>query len=605
MFNYILVLLLSILFSNIISRFIPKLSVPIIQILMGAIIAILHPQFIIELDPHIFLVVFIAPLLFYDGKNSDKRSLWNQRKDIILMALALVFITVILVGFLINKLSPSISLAAAFALAAALSPTDYVAVSALSKKISLPKKVIHLIEGEGLLNDASGIVSFKFALAAALTGTFSIFDATANFVLVAIGGIIVGFILEQILIYFEIFIRNLGMEDITIELFLQILTPYIIYVISEEIFKVSGILAVVDVVIITLALHIIRFLWVYLIFKFGNKNLTKEQKKVNLRSAFLSALSGVRGAVTLATILSIPLFLENGDKFPERNLILFLAVGVILLTLCIATFILPMFAQKDPKEEVDNLRILKSSQVKVWENTINKLKLENYDKKYIDLTVAEYNHKINELLNGTSDYNNWNAVNKEEKKLRVLCYKKEIENTRKLLEEEKIDEQAAYSYEMLVRNKIKLVSSRENILLRVKEAIRIVSIIIFNIRRINLILKELKAQKNSVKRLKIDALRSLHIINAEYIIDYLKKNMTIENEQYVKNTILYYQRLILVANKPILKKINKAEKKRVEFKALQLEREVIQALFETGDITWNVASTLRKNLNYIESDILD
>lgn len=343
MFNYILVLLLSILFSNIISRFIPKLSVPIIQILMGAIIAILHPQFIIELDPHIFLVVFIAPLLFYDGKNSDKRSLWNQRKDIILMALALVFITVILVGFLINKLSPSISLAAAFALAAALSPTDYVAVSALSKKISLPKKVIHLIEGEGLLNDASGIVSFKFALAAALTGTFSIFDATANFVLVAIGGIIVGFILEQILIYFEIFIRNLGMEDITIELFLQILTPYIIYVISEEIFKVSGILAVVvagmvyslsnkrlksknpklneaseniwsvfvymlnglvfimvglqlpeiikvayyestintmkavvDVVIITLALHIIRFLWVYLIFKFGNKNLTKE-----------------------------------------------------------------------------------------------------------------------------------------------------------------------------------------------------------------------------------------------------------------------------------------------------------------------------------------
>ena len=599
MFNYILVLLLSILFSNIISRFIPKLSVPIIQILMGAIIAILHPQFIIELDPHIFLVVFIAPLLFYDGKNSDKRSLWNQRKDIILMALALVFITVILVGFLINKLSPSISLAAA------LSPTDYVAVSALSKKISLPKKVIHLIEGEGLLNDASGIVSFKFALAAALTGTFSIFDATANFVLVAIGGIIVGFILEQILIYFEIFIRNLGMEDITIELFLQILTPYIIYVISEEIFKVSGILAVVDVVIITLALHIIRFLWVYLIFKFGNKNLTKEQKKANLRSAFLSALSGVRGAVTLATILSIPLFLENGDKFPERNLILFLAVGVILLTLCIATFILPMFAQKDPKEEVDNLRILKSSQVKVWENTINKLKLENYDKKYIDLTVAEYNHKINELLNGTSDYNNWNAVNKEEKKLRVLCYKKEIENTRKLLEEEKIDEQAAYSYEMLVRNKIKLVSSRENILLRVKEAIRIVSIIIFNIRRINLILKELKAQKNSVKRLKIDALRSLHIINAEYIIDYLKKNMTIENEQYVKNTILYYQRLILVANKPILKKINKAEKKRVEFKALQLEREVIQALFETGDITWNVASTLRKNLNYIESDILD
>ena len=107
---------------------------------MGVLIAIVHPEFIIELDPHIFLVMFIAPLLFYDGKNSDKRSLWNQRKDIILMALALVFITVILVGFLINKLSPSISLPAAFALAAALSPTDYVAVSALSKKYRCLRK---------------------------------------------------------------------------------------------------------------------------------------------------------------------------------------------------------------------------------------------------------------------------------------------------------------------------------------------------------------------------------------------------------------------------------------------------------------------------------
>lgn len=672
MFNCILVLLLSILFSNIVSRFIPKLSVPIIQIFMGVLIAILHPEFIIELDPHIFLVMFIAPLLFYDGKNSDKRSLWNQRKDIILMALALVFITVILVGFLINKLSPSISLPAAFALAAALSPTDYVAVSALSKKISLPKKVIHLIEGEGLLNDASGIVSFKFALGAALTGTFSLFDATANFVLVAIGGIIVGFILEQILIHFEIFIRNLGMEDITIEIFLQILTPYIIYTVSEEIFKVSGILAVVvagmvyslsnkrlksknprlneaseniwsvfvyilnglvfiivglqlpeiikvayyestintmkavvDVVIITLALHIIRFSWVYIIFRFGNKNISKEQKKANLRSAFLSALSGVRGAVTLATILSVPLFLENGDKFPERNLILFLAVGVILLTLCIATFILPMFAKKDTKEELDNLRILKSSQVKVWEAAINKLKLENYDKKYIDIVIAEYNHKINQLVNGASYYNNWNAVNKEEKKLRILCYKKEIEHTRKLLEEEKIDEKLAYSYEIIVKNKIKVMSSRESFSLRIKEITRIVSLIMFNIKRVKIILRELKVQKNATKRLKIEALRSLNITNAEYIIDYLNKNITIENEKYVKNIILYYQGVILLASKPMLRKINKAEKKKVEFKALQLERKSIQNLFENGEITWNIASTLRKNLNYIESDILD
>ena len=133
----------------------------------------------------------------------------------------------------------------AFALAAALSPTDYVAVSGLSKKISLPKRIIHLIEGEGLMNDASGLVCFKFALAAAVTGTFSLFNATTNFLMVSIGGIIAGLVLEHILINFERWIKNLGMEDTTVEILLQILTPFIIYIISEEVFKVSGILAVV------------------------------------------------------------------------------------------------------------------------------------------------------------------------------------------------------------------------------------------------------------------------------------------------------------------------------------------------------------------------
>jgi len=229
----------------VISRFLPYLSIPIIQIAMGAIIVIINPMFNIELDPHTFLLMFIAPLLFYDGKHVDKKSLWKERKNILLLALALVFATVLVVGALINWLIPPISLAASFALAAALSPTDYVAVSALSKKIDLPNKVVHIIEGEGLMNDASGIVCFKFALAAALTGTFSIFNATINFFFVALGGVIVGLILEMVLINFEKWINSLGMEDLTVEVLLQILTPFVVYLISEEVFNVSGVLAVV------------------------------------------------------------------------------------------------------------------------------------------------------------------------------------------------------------------------------------------------------------------------------------------------------------------------------------------------------------------------
>ncbi|OPJ63930.1 Na+/H+ antiporter [Clostridium chromiireducens] len=670
-FTYVLILLICILISTIISRFIPSLSVPIVQIAMGALIAIIHSEFNIELDPHTFLVMFIAPLLFRDGKNADKRSLWKQRRNILLMALALVVVTVILVGLLINKLIPSISLPSAFALAAALSPTDYVAVSALSKKISLPRKVLHLIEGEGLMNDASGLVSFKFALAAALTGTFSLFDATISFFMVSIGGIIVGLILEHILISFELWIRNLGMEDITVEILLQILTPFIIYLLSEEVFKVSGILAVVvagivyslsskksklknarlnavsentwsvlayvlnglifiivglqlpniirtafyevsinnfgaviDVLLITLALLTLRYLWVLSMYQFGDKACKREEKSVKFHAALLTSLSGVRGAVTLATVLSIPLTLENGQPFSERTLILFLSVGVILTTLLITTFILPLFATKDFSKETNYSEILNKAQIKVWTNTINKLKLEIDNKKYINMTINEYKYRIHQLKRGNSYYKNWNRSSKEEKKWMLLCFKREIENTKKLLQEGKIDESTAYVYEKSIRNKIKLMSSVEGFSLIFKETLARISILVFNIKKFRYILHGLENNKKSEQRLKDLALKELYSTNAKYLIQYVKSITTPENEETLKKIILYYQGVYWVASKPILEKSNKHEKKKVEIKAMQLERNTIQSLFEDGDINWTIASELRKNLNYIESDIL-
>lgn len=671
MFTYILILLICILLSTIISRFIPSLSVPIVQIAIGSLIAIIHSEFSIELDPHTFLVMFIAPLLFRDGKNADKRSLWKQRRNILLMALALVITTVILVGLIINKLIPSISLPSAFALAAALSPTDYVAVSVLSKKISLPRKVLHLIEGEGLMNDASGLVSFKFALAAALTGTFSLFDATISFFIVSIGGIIAGLVLEHILIKFELWIRSLGMEDITVEILLQILTPFIIYLVSEEVFKVSGILAVVvagmvyslsskklkfrnarlnavsentwsvlayvlnglifiivglqlpniikiafyeatinnfeaiiDVLLITLSLLTLRYLWVLFMYKFGDNACKAEKRSVKFHAALLTSLSGVRGAVTLATVLSIPLALENGEPFPERTLILFLSVGVILTTLLITTFILPLFANKNIPKETDYLQIMNKAQIKVWANTINKLKLEIDNKKYINMIISEYKYRIHQLKRGNSYYKNWNRSSKEEKKWMLICFKKEIENTRKMLQENKIDESTAYFYEKSVRNKIKLMSSVEGFSLIFKEALMRISSLIFNIKKLRYILRGIENKKRSEQQLKDLAMKDLYSTNAKYLIQYVKSIITPENEETLKKIILYYQGVYWVASKPILGKASKYEKKKIQIKAMQLERNTIQSLFENGDITWNIASELRKNLNYIESDVL-
>ncbi|WP_330648035.1 Na+/H+ antiporter [Metaclostridioides mangenotii] len=658
-FTYILILLICILLSNVISRFLPYLSIPIIQIAMGAIIVIINPLFNIELDPHTFLLMFIAPLLFYDGKHVDKKSLWKERKNILLLALALVFATVLVVGALINWLIPPISLAASFALAAALSPTDYVAVSALSKKIDLPNKVVHIIEGEGLMNDASGIVCFKFALAAALTGTFSIFNATINFFFVALGGVIVGLILQMVLINFEKWINSLGMEDLTVEVLLQILTPFVVYLISEEVFNVSGVLAVVAagmvntisnskskydavrlkevsentwsvlvyilngfvflivgiqlpsiittafleasintpiailyVLIISFMLLFLRFIWVLFMYSIGDKS-DEASIKVNWYDALLTSLSGVRGSVTLATILSIPLTLENGKPFPNRDLILFLAVGVILVTLLIATFILPLLAKKDSSEEADYSEKLKKAQIRVWKDTIETLKSRESDNPYVGMAIAEYKYQISQIERGNTYYKSWEIRSKEEKKLLINCFKMEIENTQRMLAENIIDEETAFECESILENKIRIESLTTALSVSLK---RVSRMIMFFRRR--------KRVKTVEYKNKIIAIHDTNAVNAEYIINYLSNNITEDNKKLYTKVIDYYKGIKLMSRRPIINRIDKSEKKKIEVISLQIERYTIQSLFEKGIISWSIASELRKNLNYIESDTL-
>ena len=177
-----LLLLAAVLASSVIDQLVPKISSPLIQILLGLGIALLaSTQIKIELDDKLFLVLFIAPLLYDEAKNIDKGSLWRNRRPVVSLAIGLVVATALIVGFAVNWLVPSISLFAAFALGAALGPTDAVAVASLSKETSISARSKSILEGESLINDASGIVSFQFAIAAAVTGTFSLIDATADF----------------------------------------------------------------------------------------------------------------------------------------------------------------------------------------------------------------------------------------------------------------------------------------------------------------------------------------------------------------------------------------------------------------------------------------
>lgn len=244
LFEYILLMLAAVSLSNLVNRFIPSVSVPIIQIVLGIVITWLPLHYELKLNPELFLLLFIAPLLFNDGRHADKEALWKLKKPILLLALGLVFVTVGVMGYFLNWLLPVIPLAASFALAAALAPTDAVAVGALEQKVRIPHRTMQILEGESLINDASGLVSFQFAVAAMVTGVFSFKSAGLSFISISLGGVVLGLLLTLVKYGVVKWLRRLGMENVTLHMLIEILTPFLIFMAAEEL-GVNGILAVV------------------------------------------------------------------------------------------------------------------------------------------------------------------------------------------------------------------------------------------------------------------------------------------------------------------------------------------------------------------------
>ena len=217
-----------------------RIPLPLLQIAAGAVLACVGLH--VELEPELFLLVFIPPLLFIDGWRIPKADFRRFRKTILLLAFGLVVVSVLAIGTLIELCIPAIPPFVAFALASALSPTDAVAVAGIAGRTSVPPKLMHILQGEALLNDASGLVCLRVAIAAIATGTFSWSRAAASLALVALGGIVVGFCVA----WFFSRLQKLafGTRDDAPEarILLVVTIPYIAYVLGEQV-HVSGILA--------------------------------------------------------------------------------------------------------------------------------------------------------------------------------------------------------------------------------------------------------------------------------------------------------------------------------------------------------------------------
>src|SRR5574337_1049872 len=174
-----LAMLLAVVGSGYLVRMLP-FSLPLPQIALGAVISGVFKHGV-ALDPDIFFLLFLPPLLFLDGSRIPKDRLRHDRGTILALALGLVVFTVVGAGFLIHWLIPAMPVGVAFALAAIVSPTDPVAVSSIAARVPIPKRLMHILEGESLLNDATGLVCFRFAVAAVMTGGFSLLSASLTF----------------------------------------------------------------------------------------------------------------------------------------------------------------------------------------------------------------------------------------------------------------------------------------------------------------------------------------------------------------------------------------------------------------------------------------
>ena len=385
---YAIVFSLILIVSNATNKLIPTLPLPLIQILLGIGIGFLLPNSEYHLDTELFLALVIGPLLFREAEEADITSILKHWRIIAFLIFPVIFISTLSLGWLAHLLWLGIPLAACMAVGAALGPTDLVAFASLSERFTFPKRISNILKGEGLLNDASGLVAFRVALAAWTTGVFSLGQASWDLVISILGGFAVGIVTAAVNRGLQKLLLSVRATDIASELILELSLPLLTFFIAEEI-HVSGIIAVVvagilkasrfkkitlleakvdtvthtvwntvnfvlngsvfvllgmelemisepilrtpfynnlllivTVLLLTGLLFLIRFLMVYGFYWYRGFRLKKSIDKY-LKDALLLTFSGVKGTVSIATILLIPTHLEA-----EYPVLLFLVAGV-------------------------------------------------------------------------------------------------------------------------------------------------------------------------------------------------------------------------------------------------------------------------------------
>lgn len=409
---YILLLLFSVFILVMLARRI-KVAYPIFLVLAGLGISFLPGIPTLHLDPDLIFLIFLPPLLYEAAWYTSWNDFWKWKRSIALLAFGLVFFTSTVVAYFSLSLIPGFTLALGFLLGGIISPPDAVAAASVLKGMPVPKRLLTILEGESLVNDASSLIVFKFAVLAVMTGSFSMEVAVGQFFVMACMGVVVGLAGAHVLYAVHRFLPTTPAIDAA----LTVMTPYILFLLAEH-FHYSGVLAVVSGglfmsyrshevfqtgstrvnmlgvwttlifvmnalvfiliglelpeiiqglgedtlwtgilygLIISVLVILLRFFWVFPAAHIPRWLSAQARKDPSpgWQGPLVISWAGMRGVVSLATALSIPVVMGNGQAFPHRSLIILITFVVILVTLVFQGLSLPFLIRLIRLKELD------------------------------------------------------------------------------------------------------------------------------------------------------------------------------------------------------------------------------------------------------------
>ncbi|WP_138991808.1 Na+/H+ antiporter [Larkinella sp. C7] len=378
-----------------------KIPYPILLVIAGLVLGFLPIVPDIHLESEVVFLIFLPPLLYEAAGNISWHEFKAYRRPIGLLAVWLVFFTTVTVAVVAHYCIPGFSWPLAFVLGAITSPPDAVAATSATRGLGLPNRLITILEGESLVNDASALIAYRYAVAAVTSGSFIFWQAGLQFLVVAAGGVAIGLAIGYLFRH----IHN-KLENPTVATTITLLLPFVAYLLAEHL-GVSGVLAVVSTglylawnsyeiysfqtrmqingfwnilifllngfvfiligsqmlvilkniedhsvgrligfgLLISFVAIVTRIIWIFPL-AYINSLLDRGKKKRILfrpNELFITSWAGMRGVVSLATALALPLTLSNGKAFPMRNEILFISFMVIFVTLVLQGLTLPFF----------------------------------------------------------------------------------------------------------------------------------------------------------------------------------------------------------------------------------------------------------------------